>query len=79
MAAISHQISQLVRVSGILILYISIVVTKIQGNVVKEGFLTKQGKVRKNWKKRYCVLTPTSLQYFKSKGVCRNSTELMNT
>jgi len=51
MAAISHQISQLVR-----------------GNVVKEGFLTKQGKVRKNWKKRYCVLTPTSLQYFKSKG-----------
>lgn len=34
--------------------------------VIKEGTLTKLGEVRKSWKKRYFVLTPTSLDYYKT-------------
>mmetsp|Transcript_6135 Transcript_6135/g.24734 ORF Transcript_6135/g.24734 Transcript_6135/m.24734 type:complete len:557 (-) Transcript_6135:22-1692(-) len=33
---------------------------------VKQGYLTKKGAVVKNWKERYCILTASSLQYFKS-------------
>lgn len=34
--------------------------------IVKEGYLTKQGHVVKNWKKRWFVLRIGQLQYFKS-------------
>ena len=40
-----------------------------QGRAIKEGFLTKQGKVRKNWKKRFFVLTAVNLQYYRSRTV----------
>ena len=40
-----------------------------QGKVVKEGYLTKQGKVRKTWKKRLCVLDEESLQYYRQSTV----------
>jgi PH domain/RhoGEF domain len=33
---------------------------------LKAGELTKQGKMKKNWKRRYFVLTPTCLYYFKA-------------
>ena len=34
--------------------------------IVKEGYLTKQGHLVKNWKKRWFVLKIGQLQYFKS-------------
>ena len=38
------------------------------GAVVKEGWLTKKGEVRKNWLKRWFVLKYGSLAYFKTQG-----------
>ena len=32
--------------------------------IIKRGFLTKQGKIVKNWKRRSFVLTEKALQYF---------------
>lgn len=41
----------------------------------KEGFLTKQGKIRKNWKCRWFVLRSNTLSYYKTKQsrqpICR--------
>lgn len=34
--------------------------------VTKSGFLTKEGAVRKNWKKRWFVLKGQELAYFKT-------------
>jgi len=34
---------------------------------MKEGWLTKQGKVVKSWKKRWFVLKDNTLSYYKSK------------
>ena len=37
---------------------------------VREGFLTKQGRIVKNWKRRYFVLFKNGeLQYFTSEAV----------
>ena len=36
------------------------------GTILKEGFLFKKGGVMKSWSRRYFVLTPQSLSYFKS-------------
>jgi len=33
--------------------------------VEKHGYLTKQGFVRKNWKRRYCILQSGKLAYYK--------------
>jgi len=33
--------------------------------VLKQGFLTKEGAVRRNWKKRWFVLTADSISYYK--------------
>eukprot|EP00013_Stygamoeba_regulata_P006374 CAMPEP_0177633204 /NCGR_PEP_ID=MMETSP0447-20121125/2709_1 /TAXON_ID=0 /ORGANISM="Stygamoeba regulata, Strain BSH-02190019" /LENGTH=365 /DNA_ID=CAMNT_0019134841 /DNA_START=345 /DNA_END=1438 /DNA_ORIENTATION=+ len=35
-------------------------------DVKKEGYMTKEGQIRKNWKRRYFVLTGSSLFYFRS-------------
>ncbi len=45
--------------------------TGSSGQALKQGVLTKQGAVVKNWKKRHCVITHGALLYFKS-----NSTPL---
>lgn len=37
----------------------------------KAGYLTKQGKTVKNWRKRWIVLKNNHLHYFKAKDVCR--------
>ena len=36
---------------------------------VKEGYLYKIGKIRKNWKKRYFVLSLITLEYFDNRKV----------
>lgn len=36
--------------------------------MTKEGYLYKKGHFRKNWKKRFVSLTPSSLAYFKAAG-----------
>ncbi|EGC39800.1 hypothetical protein DICPUDRAFT_52460 [Dictyostelium purpureum] len=36
--------------------------------IVREGYLNKQGHLRKNWLCRYFILTETSLEYYKDKG-----------
>jgi len=40
-------------------------------NAVKTGFLTKQGGVVKNWKKRYCVLVDKVLFYYSGKDAAK--------
>lgn len=37
---------------------------KAQQNSIKEGFLTKRGGIMKNWKRRFCILTVDSLNYY---------------
>ena len=37
-------------------------------SIVTEGFLYKQGKLVKNWKKRWCCLYPNRLLYYDSKS-----------
>lgn len=44
-------------------------------DVVKEGFLVKQSKHLKDWRRRWFVLTPQYLCSFKSQGEYRNPTE----
>jgi len=36
--------------------------------IIKEGFLTKQGNVRKSWKMRWFILYGTNIKYFKGPG-----------
>eukprot|EP01132_Coremiostelium_polycephalum_P011101 gene11101-13581_t len=36
--------------------------------VIREGYLNKQGHVRKNWLCRYFMLTDTALEYYKDRG-----------
>lgn len=42
-----------------------------RGNVIKQGFLTKQGHIMKNWKRRSFVLTPQSLAYYETENALR--------
>jgi len=44
-------------------------------DVKKEGWLVKQSKHLKEWRKRWFVLTPQYLCSFKSQGEYRNPTE----
>lgn len=37
---------------------------RVVAESVREGYLTKLGGIHKNWKKRYVVLTKTSLKYY---------------
>jgi len=40
------------------------------------GYLVKQGAVRRNWKRRWCVLTQFKLRYYKSKDDMRPAGEI---
>eukprot|EP00418_Pyrodinium_bahamense_P013953 CAMPEP_0179125572 /NCGR_PEP_ID=MMETSP0796-20121207/59397_1 /TAXON_ID=73915 /ORGANISM="Pyrodinium bahamense, Strain pbaha01" /LENGTH=119 /DNA_ID=CAMNT_0020824283 /DNA_START=66 /DNA_END=425 /DNA_ORIENTATION=- len=46
-------------------------------DVIKEGFLSKQSKHLKEWRKRWFVLTPEYLCSFKGQGDYRNPTEFI--
>ncbi|EFA77593.1 pleckstrin domain-containing protein [Heterostelium album PN500] len=42
--------------------------TTPSSKIIKEGYLNKQGHLRKNWLQRYFILTDISLEYYKEKG-----------
>lgn len=44
-------------------------------DIIKEGWLVKQSKHLKEWRRRWFVLTPQYLCSFKSQGEYRNPTE----
>mmetsp|Transcript_11078 Transcript_11078/g.21437 ORF Transcript_11078/g.21437 Transcript_11078/m.21437 type:complete len:120 (+) Transcript_11078:89-448(+) len=44
-------------------------------DIVKEGYLVKQSKIMKEWRRRWFVLTPQYLCSFKTQGENRNPTE----
>mmetsp|Transcript_95865 Transcript_95865/g.117497 ORF Transcript_95865/g.117497 Transcript_95865/m.117497 type:complete len:123 (+) Transcript_95865:90-458(+) len=44
-------------------------------DIIKEGFLVKQSKHMKEWRRRWFVLTPQYLCSFKAQGEYRNPTE----
>eukprot|EP00389_Voromonas_pontica_P003869 GDKH01005713.1.p1 GENE.GDKH01005713.1~~GDKH01005713.1.p1 ORF type:complete len:129 (+),score=13.95 GDKH01005713.1:168-554(+) len=47
------------------------------GDVAKEGWLLKQSKVLKEWRRRWFVLTSTHLLSFKGPGSYSNPTEVI--
>lgn len=42
-----------------------------------EGWLTKKGKIRKNWQRRWCVLEGGELKYYKQKPSNKVSIEIL--
>ena len=44
-------------------------------DVLKKGWAFKQSKFLKKWRKRYCVLTASHLQTYKSEDVNEKPTE----
>mmetsp|Transcript_79522 Transcript_79522/g.137936 ORF Transcript_79522/g.137936 Transcript_79522/m.137936 type:complete len:122 (-) Transcript_79522:172-537(-) len=46
-------------------------------DIVKEGYLVKESKHLKEWRRRWFVLTPQYLCSFKSEGEYRNPTEFI--
>eukprot|EP00931_Biecheleriopsis_adriatica_P043025 TRINITY_DN24581_c0_g1_i1.p1 TRINITY_DN24581_c0_g1~~TRINITY_DN24581_c0_g1_i1.p1 ORF type:complete len:119 (-),score=22.17 TRINITY_DN24581_c0_g1_i1:108-464(-) len=46
-------------------------------DIVKEGFLVKQSKHLKDWRRRWFVLTPQYLCSFKQQGHLSNPTEVI--
>lgn len=46
-------------------------------DIIKEGWLVKQSKHMKDWRRRYVVLTPQYLCTFKTQGDYRNPTEAL--
>jgi len=45
--------------------------------ILKEGWLMKQSKFLKNWKRRWFVLTPTYICSFQQQGVYHKPTEVL--
>ena len=43
-------------------------ITESGQEILKEGYLVKQGHVVKNWKRRWFVLTAGSIDYFETQG-----------
>ena len=50
---------------------------KLIGNVLKEGYLSKQSKFLKNWRERWFVLTSEILYTFKEEKSYKNPTEII--
>jgi len=46
-------------------------------SIIKEGFLTKKGHLRRNWKTRWFVLQPGSLSYSKGPGTSAKRTIIL--
>jgi hypothetical protein len=42
--------------------------TEYTDDVIKSGFLTKEGGTYRNWRKRHFVLKGTTLSYYKNEG-----------
>ena len=47
--------------------------------VLKKGYLTKKGHVRKNWKRRFFVLKTDSLHYYRDREQTDKKVGRMNT
>ena len=50
-----------------------------RGDIIKEGFLEKESRYRKIWRKRWCVLTNQMLYTFEQKDNYVNPTEEIET
>ena len=50
-----------------------------RGDIIKEGFLEKDSRYRKIWRKRWCVLTNQMLYTFEQKDSYVNPTEEIET
>ena len=50
-----------------------------RGDIIKEGFLEKESRYRKIWRKRWCVLTNQMLYTFEQQGSYINPTEEIET
>ena len=50
-----------------------------RGDIIKEGFLEKESRYRKIWRKRWCVLTNQMLYTFEQKDSYVNPTEEIET
>jgi len=44
-------------------------------DIIKEGWLVKESRHLKDWRRRWCVLTPQYLATFKNQGEYRNPSE----
>merc|ERR1719238_379619 len=44
-------------------------------DIIKEGWMVKQSRIMKDWRRRWFVLTPQYLCSFKTQGDYRNPTE----
>jgi ankyrin repeat protein len=51
---------------------------RMYSEIVKEGYLVKEGHIRKSWKKRWFVLRKGSLRYFASIEKLKNETGVIN-
>ena len=58
--AIEKRLAVLAKVLQLVLCLFSI----LQATIQKEGFLTKLGKIRKNWKKRWCKSDGFYLSYY---------------
>ena len=50
-----------------------------RADIIKEGFLDKESRYRKIWRKRWCVLTNKTLYTFANKDSYSNPTEEIET
>mmetsp|Transcript_76907 Transcript_76907/g.89359 ORF Transcript_76907/g.89359 Transcript_76907/m.89359 type:complete len:118 (+) Transcript_76907:44-397(+) len=47
-------------------------------DILKEGWLAKESRIFKSWRKRWFVLTPTHLYSFKDERVYKSPTEVIS-
>eukprot|EP01067_Filipodium_phascolosomae_P008832 Filipodium_phascolosomae@DN7744_c0_g1_i1.p1 len=51
--------------------------TILAEDIIREGWLMKQSKHLMEWRRRWCVLTPTRLVTFKKPGSLKDPTEVL--
>ena len=52
-------------------------ITLKESDIIKEGFLNKESRIRKIWRQRWTVLTDQYLLTFEKEGVYENPTEII--